>query len=63
MVIFHLFHGEAMIKNVYVVRDEEQPIGRLLIEKLLEQRHGATGPTAPISGSLLFAGTPRGKSC
>ena len=49
--------------TVYVVRDEEQPIGRLLVEKLSEQRHGATGPTAPISGPLLFAGTPGGKSC
>ena len=49
--------------TVYVVRGEEQPIGRLLIEKLPEQRHGATGPTAPISGPLLFAGTPGGKSC
>jgi len=62
MVTIHLFHGEAMIKNVDVICDEEQPIGRLLIEELPEQRHGAAGPTAPISGSLLFAGTPRAGS-
>lgn len=48
-----------MIKNIDVVRDEEQPIGRLLIEELPEQRHGAAGPTALIPGSLLLAGTPR----
>jgi hypothetical protein len=57
---------ETQRKNsvtVYVVRDEEQPVGRLLIEELPEQRHGAAGPTAPISGSLRFAGAPGGKSC
>lgn len=53
-------HGEMQRKNsvtIDVICDEEQPIGRLLIEELPEQRHGAAGPTAPISGSLLFAGT------
>lgn len=29
-----------MIKDVYVVRDEEHPVGRLLEEELPEQRHG-----------------------
>lgn len=51
-----------MIKNVDVICDEEQTIGRLLIEELPEQRHDAAGPAAPISGSLLLAGSPRAGS-
>ena len=34
--------------TVNVVRDEKQPIGRLLIEELPEQRHDAARPAAPI---------------
>lgn len=48
--------------TVDVICDEEQTIGRLLIEELPEQRHDAAGPAAPISGSLLLAGTPRAGS-
>lgn len=42
--------------TVNVVRDQEQPIGRLLIEELPEQRHGAAGP---IPVPLLPAGAQR----